>query len=119
MTRTRLVISVAKQQLNGCRRPPLFFVFFLQARSGRIYDAVLTVAKAIEQILAQNKSLTQPPVANGLCRSNKNQVEPWIDGKMLLNEMKRVSEVFLVTIYSFTFEEKCCTFACRVALHHL
>ena len=73
----------------------------LQARSGRIYDAVLTVAKAIEQILADNKSLTQPPVANGLCRTNKNEVKPWIDGKMLMKEMKKVSDVYLV-YYSST-----------------
>lgn len=69
----------------------VFLVLFLQARSGRIYDAVLTVAKAIEQILAQNKSLTQPPVTNGLCRPNKS--EPWVDGEMLLDEMKKVSDI--------------------------
>ena len=65
-------------------RPLLFHL--QQARSGRIYDAVLTVAKAIEEILSQNKSLSQPPVGNGLCRSDK----PWIDGKMLLKMMKKV-----------------------------
>ena len=79
----------------------MFFVLFLQARSGRIYDAVLTVAKAIEQILAQNKSLTQPPVTNGLCRPNNNAVsEPWVDGEMLLDEMKKVSDNCLVTIFN-------------------
>ena len=57
-----------------------------QARSGRIYDAVLTIAKAIEEIISLNKSLSQPPVGNGLCRSDK----PWIDGKMLLEQMKGV-----------------------------
>ena len=57
-----------------------------QARSGRIYDAVLTIAKAIEEIISLNKSLSQPPVGNGLCRSDK----PWIDGKMLRDYMKRV-----------------------------
>ncbi|XP_027050906.1 glutamate receptor ionotropic, kainate 2-like [Pocillopora damicornis] len=43
----------------------------INARSGRIYDAVLTVARAIEGILSQNESLSQPPVGNGLCRSDK------------------------------------------------
>ena len=61
---------------------PLLF-HLQQARSGRIYDAVLTVARAI---LSLNKSLSQPPVGNGLCRSDK----PWIDGKMLLKMMKKV-----------------------------
>ena len=65
-------------------RPLLFHL--QQARSGRIYDAVLTVAKAIEKILSKNKSLSQPPVGNGLCRSDK----PWIDGKMLMEMMKKV-----------------------------
>ena len=68
----------------------------LQARSGRIYDAVLTIAKAIENILAMNKSLTQPAVGNdgnGLCRSNVSVVKPWIDGKLLKDQMKKVSGV--------------------------
>ena len=65
-------------------RPLLFHL--QQARSGRIYDAVLTVAKAIEKIISPNKSLSQPPVGNGLCRSDK----PWIDGEMLLKSMKGV-----------------------------
>ena len=64
---------------------PLLF-HLQQARSGRIYDAVLTVARAIEEILSENKSLSQPPVGNGLCRSDK----PWIDGEMLLDKMKGV-----------------------------
>ena len=64
---------------------PLLF-HLQQARSGRIYDAVLTVAKAIEKIISPNKSLSQPPVGNGLCRSDK----PWIDGEMLLESMKVV-----------------------------
>lgn len=59
-----------------------------QAEAGRIYDAVLTVAKAIEQILAQNKSISMPPAVNGLCRSPKRHVQPWIDGEMLMTEMK-------------------------------
>ena len=62
-------------------RPLLFHL--QQARSGRIYDAVLTVARAI---LSLNKSLSQPPVGNGLCRSDK----PWIDGEILLDKMKGV-----------------------------
>ena len=65
-------------------RPLLFHL--QQARSGRIYDAVLTIARAIEEIISRNKSLSQPPVGNGLCRSDK----PWIDGKMLLDYMKGV-----------------------------
>jgi len=60
------------------------------ARSGRIFDAVLTVAKGIERILVSNKSITQPPVANGLCRTNRNVVRPWKDGEMLNNEMRKV-----------------------------
>lgn len=63
----------------------------LQARSGRIYDAVLTVARGIERILDSNRSITPPPVANGLCRSNRKVVNPWKDGDMLMKEMKDVS----------------------------
>lgn len=63
----------------------------LQARSGRIYDAVLTVARGIERILDSNRSITLPPVANGLCRSNRKVVIPWKDGDTLMKEMKKVS----------------------------
>ena len=63
----------------------------LQGRSGRIYDAVLTVAKGIERMLDSNRSITQPPVANGLCRSDRNVVNPWKDGEMLMEKMKNVS----------------------------
>jgi len=68
-----------------------FLVISLQGRSGRIYDAVLTVAKGIEKILDSNRSISQPPVANGLCRSNRSVVNPWKDGEMLMKEMKKVS----------------------------
>ena len=73
---------------HGCEEDfkQTFFLMCPQARSGRIYDAVLTVARAIEKILSMNKSLSQPPVGNGLCRSDK----PWIDGEMLLKSMKGV-----------------------------
>ena len=63
----------------------------LQGRPGRIYDAVLTVAKGIERILDSNGSITHPPVANGLCRSNRKVVNPWKDGEKLMNETKKVS----------------------------
>ena len=68
-----------------------FLVISLQARSGRIYDAVLTVARGIERILDSNSSITQPPVANGLCRSNRDVVNPWKDGERLMGKMKEVS----------------------------
>ena len=68
-----------------------FLVISLQGRSGRIYDAVLTVARGIERILDSNGSITPPPVANGLCRSNRKVVNPWKDGKILMEEMKKVS----------------------------
>ncbi|KAJ7380892.1 hypothetical protein OS493_004475 [Desmophyllum pertusum] len=82
--RGQLFESVSAEWKNTGETAPI------NARSGRIYDAVLTIAKAIEQILAQNKSLTQPPVANGLCESNRKHVETWIDGRMLIGGMKKV-----------------------------
>ena len=60
---------------------------------------MLTIAKAV-QLLVQNKSLTMPSVTNGLCSPHKQNVEPWIDGETLLEEMKSVrSSVFWVFLY--------------------
>ncbi|KAL9979024.1 hypothetical protein ACROYT_G016616 [Oculina patagonica] len=94
--RGQLFDTVSEEWKNAGETAPI------NARSGRIYDAVLTVAKAIEQILAQNKSLTQPPVANGLCRSNKNEVQPWIDGEVLLSEMKSVKTSGIMSDINFS-----------------
>ena len=63
---------------------------------------MLTITKAIGQVLAQNKSLTMPSVTNGLCSSHKQDVKPWVDGQTLLGEMKKGSSSLF---WVFLFDE--------------
>ena len=58
-----------------------------QARAGRIFDAVLTVAKAIEKF--QGNLMSLPPVNSGLCPLLKRQ--SWINGSDFMGAMKKVS----------------------------
>ena len=73
----------------------LILLFQFQARAGRIYDAVLTITKAIRQLLTPNISETTPPVTNELCPSLRKNVEPGIDGYKLLEAMKKVTCILL------------------------
>ncbi|XP_067054539.1 glutamate receptor 2-like isoform X1 [Acropora muricata] len=58
----------------------------LNAWAGRIFDAVLTVAKAIETF--QDNLTSLPPVKNGLCPLLKRQ--SWVNGSDFMTAMKNV-----------------------------
>ncbi|KAK2566425.1 Glutamate receptor 2 [Acropora cervicornis] len=70
----------------------------LNARAGRIFDAVLTVAKAIEKF--QGNLMSLPPVNSGLCPLLKSQ--SWIDGSDFMGAMKKVKTQGIMSNIEFT-----------------
>ncbi|XP_048580684.1 glutamate receptor 1 isoform X2 [Nematostella vectensis] len=61
----------------------------IEGRTGRIFDAVLTIAYGVN-LLRDNVTITDPPKGDSFCSSSNLTAQPWSLGEQFYNYLKEV-----------------------------